>query len=134
MPVKLETETIRIIALFERITKIHAKDCLIMEDCVCFLVDPEKIGLAVGKNGAVIREVKSLLKKDVRVLGYAETADDFIRAQVPTVKSIEIHDGAATLSIPSKDRVMAIGKNGRNIKIIREVLRRHFDIKAVRLR
>ena len=134
MAVKLGTETIRMIALFEKITKIHAKDCIIDDYCVYFLVDPEKIGLAIGKNGSVIREVKRLLQKDVRILGYSNNAEDFIKTQIPRIRSIQIDNGSAIISIPPKERVTVIGKNGRNIKIIKEVLKRHFQIKIVKLR
>ena len=62
MAVKLGIDSIRTIALFEKITNVHAKDCLITDDCVYFLVDPDKIGLAIGKNGSVIKEVRKSLK------------------------------------------------------------------------
>ncbi len=134
MTVKLGTETIRVIALFEKITKIHAKDCIIEDTCVYFLVDPEKIGLAVGKNGSTIKQVKNLLKKDVRILGYFDNAEDFIRTQIPSIKSIQINNGSIIISVPPKDRVNVIGKSGRNIKIIKEILKRHFKITQVKLR
>ncbi len=134
MVVKIETDAIRIIALFESITKIHAKDCIIEDKCIYFLVDQEKIGLAVGKNGSVIKEVKKVLRKDVRVMGYPDNPEDFIKSQIPSVKSIQVSDGSLILSVPSRERVNVIGKSGRNIKIMKEILKRYFKIKDVKLR
>ena len=57
MTVKLETDTIRIIAAFENLTKVHARDCLVADNCIYFMVDADKIGMAIGKNGAVIKEI-----------------------------------------------------------------------------
>ena len=134
MTVKLGTETIRIIALFEKITKIHAKDCIMDDKCVYFLVDPDKIGIAVGKNGTVIKEVKRVLNKDVRVMGHSDNVEDFIKNQIQNIKSIQVNEDSVIISIPPKDRVTVIGKNGRNIKILREILKRHFKINNVKLR
>jgi transcription antitermination factor NusA-like protein len=38
------------------------------------------------------------------------------------------------VTIPKKDKVHVIGRNGSNIKAIREILKRHFGIKNLRLR
>jgi N utilization substance protein A len=134
MSVKLGTDSIRNIAAFENITKVHAHDCLITEECVYFLVDPDKVGLAIGKNGVVIRELRRVFGKAVKVFGRYGTPELFIRNVFPRVKSIDISSGRITISIPEEDRVSAIGKNGRNIKAIREIMERHFSIKDLRVK
>ena len=72
MSVKLGTDSIRNIAAFEDVTQIHAHDCLITEDCIYFLVDPDKVGLAIGKNGRNIKAMREIMErhfsiKDLRV-------------------------------------------------------------------
>ena len=67
MSIKLETDAIRTIALFESMTKVHAKDCLITDSCIYFLVEQSKIGLAIGKSGMVIKNVKRALNKNVKI-------------------------------------------------------------------
>jgi N utilization substance protein A len=134
MSVKLSTDSIRNIAAFEDVTQIHAHDCLITEDCVYFLVDPDKVGLAIGKNGVVIRELRRVFGKTVRVFGRYETPELFVRNAFPHVKSVDTSNGRITVSIPEEDRVSAIGKNGRNIKAIRELMERHFPIKDLRVK
>jgi N utilization substance protein A len=134
MSVKLGTDSIRNIAAFEDVTQIHAHDCLITDECIYFLVDPDKVGLAIGKNGVVIRELRRVFGKTVRVFGHYETPELFIRNAFPHVKSMDISNGRITISIPEEDRVSAIGKNGRNIKAIREIMERHFSIKDLRVK
>lgn len=134
MSVKLETQTIRIIAAFEKMTKVHARDCIIMEDSIYFLVNPGKIGVAIGKNGSNIKEVSKALGKNVRLFAYYDNPKEMLKAMVPTAKSIEIGKESASLAVPSSDRVAVIGRNGRNIKAIKEILNRHFSIKTVKLR
>lgn len=134
MSVKLGIDSIRTIALFEKLTNVHAKDCLITEDCVYFLVDPEKIGLAIGKNGAVIKEVRKSLGRQVKIFGYSDKPEEMIKNLIPNIKTMTFNNGSMVISIPSDDKVSVIGKNGRNIKAIKEIMRRHFSIKYVKLR
>jgi N utilization substance protein A len=134
MSVKLETQSIRTIAAFENITEVHAKDCLLTEDCVYFIVDPEKVGLVIGRNGTVIRELRRVFGKSVRVLGYFDSPEAFIRNTFPTVKSIDINGGGITITLPDEDKVAAIGKSGRNIKAVREIMDRHFSVKSLRVK
>ncbi len=134
MTVKLETETIRLMALFEDVTRVPATDCILMEDGVTFLVNPGKVGLAVGKDGVLVKELSRMLKKPVRVLGDFGTAEEFIRHAIPTVQDIQLSEGSAVITVPAQEKTRVIGRNGNNIKIIKEILNRHFNIKAVKLR
>jgi N utilization substance protein A len=134
MSVKLETHDIRTIAAFEKITKVHPKDCLITEEQIYFLVDPDKVGFAIGRGGAVIKEVIRVLGKPVKVLGYYNDPKEMIKSIAPGVKSIETVNGSMIISLPAKDKIALIGKNGNNIKAIKTILDRHFDIKNLRVR
>ncbi len=134
MAVKLDTETIRNIAAFEKITKVHARDCLVMEDCVYFLVEPDKMGVAIGKNGSVIKEVRKAFGKPVKLFGYRDKPEEFLRGVIPNISSMDMNGDSITITVPNDDRVAVIGKNGRNIKAIKEIMRRHFDIKNLKLR
>jgi len=134
MTVKLGIESIRTIALFEKITNVHARDCLITEDCIYFLVNPEKIGLAIGRNGSVIREVRNILGRQVKLFGYSDNAEDMIKNMIPNIKNMTFNDGNMIISVPTEDKVAVIGKNGRNIKAIKEIMKRHFSIRYLKLR
>jgi N utilization substance protein A len=134
MSVKLGTQSIRTIAAFEKMTKVHARDCLIMDDSIYFLVDPDKIGFAIGRNGSNIREVSKAFGKTVRLFAYHREPEDMLRAMIPTIKSIDMGGDTLSLTVPSSDRVAVIGRGGRNIRAIKEIMKRHFAIKTVRLR
>ena len=58
MTVKLCTDSIRIIALFENITNVHAKDCIIMDNSIYFVVE-----LYYFSYGEAIKIVESMIKQ-----------------------------------------------------------------------
>lgn len=132
--VKLETDVVRTLAIFEKLTKVHVRDCIITENTVYFLVDPDKVGLAIGKNGSVIKDVIRVLGKSVKVFGYSSDPVEMIKNIVPNAKSIEIKDDTAMITIQNNERTSLIGMNGKNIKVIRQILERHFKIKNIKIR
>ncbi len=134
MSIKLETDAIRTIALFESMTKVHARDCLITDNCVYFLVDQPKVGLAIGKSGAVIKNVKRALNKNVKIFGYADSPEGMIKGMIQDPKAVIMDNGSMVVSISPQDRVTVIGRNGENIKAIREIMKRHFSIENLKLR
>ncbi|UCC91766.1 MAG: NusA-like transcription termination signal-binding factor [Candidatus Aenigmatarchaeota archaeon] len=134
MTIKLTTEHVRVVGVFERLTRVHARDCLINEDTVYFLIEPGKTGMVIGKNGSKIKNVCKAFGKRVKIFEYADTPEKLTRNLIQNINSIEIHDGVVTVYIPASDKSTVIGKNGRNIKMIREFLNRHFNIKNLRLK
>lgn len=134
MGIKLTTEHIRVVCVFERLIEVHVRDCIINDDTVYFLIEPGKIGMAIGKNGRNIKNVCRTLGKKVKIFEYADTPEKLVRNLIPNINSIEINSGVITVSIPVSDKSTVIGKNGRNIKMIRQFLKRHFNIDNLRLK
>ena len=135
MNVKLGTDSIRTIAMFEKITRVHARDCLISDNDAYFVVDADKVGRAIGKNGSNMKDLRRVLNnRHVKIFACSESLEDTIRGMVPNTKKIEINGDSVVISVARNDKVSVIGKNGRNINAIREILKRHFSIRDLKLR
>ncbi len=134
MTVKLSTDDIRLIAAFEKLTMVHARDCITTESGIYFLVEPSRVGLAIGKDGKSVKHVSKVLGKPVKVFADAETPEDMVRSLIPKLKSVERSGETITISIAPPDRSLVIGKGGSNINMIKTLLKRHFGILEVRLR
>lgn len=134
MSIKLSTEQIRAVNAFEELTKVHVRDCLIDNDNAYFLIEEGKMGIAIGKNGSTIRSVNNVLSKNVKIFEYADTPEGLIKNLIPSLKSAEFTSKGVTVAISASDRSTVIGKNGRNIKAIREFMERHYKIKNLRLK
>ncbi len=134
MTIKLQTQNIRDIGVFERMTKVHVKDCIRDDSCVYFMIERGKSGLAIGKNGAVIKSVIRVLGKTVKVFEFAPDLETMVKNMIPTAKGVDIAKDSVTVTIPNSDRSVVIGRNGRNIKVMKEFLNRHFKINYLRLK
>lgn len=137
--VKLTTEGIRYIALFESLTRAVARDCYIDDenDRVIFVVKNGDMGLAIGKNGNNINRVKRSIGKHIEIVEFSDDVDEFIAnaLQPVSVKKVQVvtkeSKKLAYVEVPSKDRGIAIGKNGRNINRAKVLAQRHYGLEDV---
>ncbi|MBN2042507.1 MAG: NusA-like transcription termination signal-binding factor [Candidatus Aenigmarchaeota archaeon] len=134
MGVKLGTEHIRAVGTFEEITGVHVRDCLMDDTCAYFLIEPGKMGLAIGKNGSTIKSVERAMGKTIKIFEYSDNAEGLLRNMIPSIKTLDMSDDSIVITIPSSERSTVIGRNGRNIKAIREFLKRHFKINNLKLK
>ena len=134
MTIKISTEDFRVISTFERITRVYPKDCLITEDTIYFLIEGKKISLAIGKGGSTIKEVSRHLGKPVKLFEYSEDPQTFIKNMIPAAENVKIENGNIDIVVPSKERSAVIGREGKNIKAIKEFAIRHLGVTNLRLK
>jgi len=138
MRVTLSDEARRYIALFAEETDVQARDCLIRDERVVFLVPAGQMGQAIGPGGRRVKRVERAVGRDVALVEDADRAEDFVAnalapAAVYNVTLSENGDTVAYAEVAEEDRGVAIGAGGRNIAAARELARRHFDIEGVEL-
>jgi len=135
--ITLSTEGIRYIALFENMTGATVKDCIIDDDRVIYVVKAGDMGAAIGRNGDHINRVKKAVDKDIDLVEYADSSEEFVKnAFSPvSVRSVNVtsknNKRLAYVEVSNKDKGLAIGKNGKNIEKVKLVAKRHHDIDDV---
>jgi N utilization substance protein A len=135
--ITLDNETLALIRLFEEATEARVRDCLSVEDKVIFLVEPGDLPKAVGPSGVRIERLKSLLKKELMVVAFAEDPTTlamnifFAYHPVSVEFSVKGTGRHVTVHVDPTWKARAIGKQGKNLKIARAILVRHSDIVSV---
>ncbi len=127
-----DQDTIKMINTFENITGSEVRDCICSEK-IYFLLSPGKIALTIGKGGQTIKTAERLIKKAIKVFEWSEDAEQLIRNMMPKVQKIELNATSAVVTLESKDKGSVIGKEGSNIKILRELLSRNSNIKELKI-
>ncbi|MCK4310024.1 MAG: NusA-like transcription termination signal-binding factor [Methanomicrobia archaeon] len=137
MGLKLGTEEIKCIGLFESITGAKIVDCILEDGKLVFVVRERDVGLAIGKKGVNIKKMSELSGKKIEVIEYSNAPEQFIKniLRPIKVKSVLISERnnkkIATIDIAKEDKGLVIGKSGKNIKRIRLLLNRHHNITDV---
>ena len=126
------------IALFDEETGVTARDCVIEDDRVVFLVSAGKMADAIGPGGKTVRALEDRLGTDVTLVENALDAESFVANMfAPAVVSnvtISVNDTTvAYVEIPDEDKGVAIGAGGRNIDLARRMAARHYDIDDIEL-
>jgi len=76
--IKLDTDSIKHISIFESMTGAFVKDCIIGEDRVLYVVKPGQAGLAIGKYGNNIKQLSRSIKKEVEIVEFSNNLNKFL--------------------------------------------------------
>ena len=138
--IKLSTDQIRLISLFQNVTKTTARDCLDDEkqNKIIFVVNEGKMGLAIGKGGSNIKSLQNILKRHVELIEYFDDPIKFLKnifnpKLVNEVKLDTKQDGSshAIVIVDHGKKGLVVGREGRNAERARLFAKRYFDISNV---
>src|ERR687886_1815447 len=138
--IKLTSDELGLISLFQSITSAVARDCVVDEkmDRVIFIVNKGQMGLAIGKGGATIRQLQNVVGKKVELVEYSDDPSEFIRNILNSdmVNEIRINDKMdgtrqAIVIVDAKKKGVVVGREGRNAEKARLLAKRYFQISNV---
>jgi len=138
--IKLTTDQMRLIALFQNVTGATARDCIEDEkqDRVIFVVNSGKMGLAIGKGGMHIKSLQNIIKRNVELVEFDEDPSKFLTnllnsKLVSEVKIITRADGSkqAIVLVDPRKKGIVVGREGRNAEKARLLAKRYFNITNV---
>ncbi len=135
--ISFNEDTLRIIGLFQRVTRATAKDLLETPDKLVFVVKEGEGGKAIGKGGKNIAKLREMMGREIKVIEYSSVPEQFLRNifRSYTIKGVEIEERKkglhATVSVETTQKGLAIGRDAKNLKVARELMSRHHNIDSV---
>ena len=138
--IKLTTDQMRMMSLFQNVTGATARDCVEDEkqDRVIFVVNTGKMGLAIGKGGIHIKSLQNIVKRNVELVEFDEDPAKFLSnllnsKLISEVKINKRADGSkqAIVMVDPRKKGIVVGREGRNAEKARLLAKRYFDITSV---
>ena len=77
--IKFDDKLLRVLTLFENVTKTRVKDCIERPNTYYFIVEGGELSKAIGKNGSNVKQLRRLLKKNIHVIEYSSNIKLFIK-------------------------------------------------------
>ena len=140
--IKLTSEELGLMSLFQNISGATARDCVIDSkmERVIFVVNKGEMGLAIGKAGETIKKVQTKLGKSVELVEWAEDAKQLILNSlnpqyVSEIRVTERPDGTrtATVVVDQKKKGAILGKGGRNAEKARLLAKRYYSVETIHI-
>jgi len=134
MSMCFDTDTIRLIALYENMMNVNVRDCIFDDDnsTVYLVIEEGMIGMAIGKNGNIVKRAEKVSKKTIKVFEYSDNLVEFVKKMVPQANAVKVRNenGEITVEIrvDKKNRAIVIGRGGKNLKLYRELLKRSHQV------
>ncbi len=138
--IKLTTDQMRLMSLFQNVTGATARDCIEDEkqNRIIFVVNSGKMGLAIGKGGSHIKTLQNIVKKNVELVEYDDDPAKFLKNMlnpklISEVKINKRNDGSkqAIVMVDPRKKGIVVGREGKNAEKARLLARRYFDITSV---
>ena len=134
--IRLTSEEMRYIALFESIMGATSEDCVIdrKNGRIIFIAKKGEMGLTIGKDGKNINTLQKMTGLQIEVVENAESPEELIRhslspARIKNIRMAENPErSVVVVDVEPKDKAKAIGRNGRTMKKTRMLVKRHFKI------
>ena len=134
--IKLSSDQLKLMSMFQEISGAMAKDCVVDEKMnrVIFIVNKGEMGLAIGKNGQSIKNIKKSVGQDVDLVEYSDDPAELIANSlnpklVKNIKLTEKTDGLKTaiVSVDDSKKGEIVGRNGKNAERARLLAKRYFQ-------
>lgn len=137
MKIKLTQQEMHYIAVAEVLTGASIIDCIERGDRITFIVAKGKLGKAIGKEARNIKKLENVFKKEVRFVEYDDDKKQFIINLFKPFKLEKVvvneEENRVSVIVNARDKGKAIGKDGRNINILREIAKRQHGIEEIKV-
>ena len=138
--IKLTSDELQMISLFQNVSSATARDCIIDEkmDRLIFVVEKGQMGLAIGKSGSTIKTLQNVMGKKVELVEYSEDPAEFIKNSLGSqyIQEVKINETShgthvAVVVVDPAKKGIVVGREGRNAEKARMLAKRYFDIANV---
>lgn len=123
-------ETLKLMSLFESITRTRLKDCFIdSNNILTFIVVNGDIGKAIGKDASNVKKLENMLNRKIKIVEFDSSVLGFIRNLVYPIRPRNVVEEADIVTIESSDsksRGLLIGRNASSLRNFEAITKKYY--------
>jgi transcription termination/antitermination protein NusA len=130
MKTVFDVELLKLIKLFEDVTRARVKDCFNNKDKLVFVVQEGELMRALGKDRSNVKKFEEKLNRNIKIVEFNPDLLIFIKNLMYPLRMLEItqSDGVVTIKgADTKTKGLMIGARAQNLRNYEEITRKYFD-------
>ncbi len=134
--IKYDNALLKVMSFFETVTRTKLRDCFVDGNgTLVFVVEPARMGLAIGRNGANAKRLEAALKRKIRIIEFSDSIASFVSGLIQPFKAAEItlSGDVVTIAAEPQSRGYIIGRGGQNLRNYEGIVKRYFPIKELKV-
>ncbi|MFT4312558.1 MAG: NusA-like transcription termination signal-binding factor [Candidatus Woesearchaeota archaeon] len=139
--IKFDQQTMQRIAMFEKMTRAHVKDCFEdMFSVLTFVVQDGDIYKALGRKAVNVQKLKNTFNKQLRIVEYKPDVKDFLVNLAKPNSLIDVkeqqNDSGVIYTMVCNDlktRGYLIGRNAQTLRNNEMIAKKYFDIQELKI-
>ena len=136
----LSNENMQYINMAIKITKTDIIDCMIADEKLIFIIKKGQLGAAIGLKAKNLEKLRNMFKKTIKMIEHDPDKERFIinLFKPYSIKNVNLEgtdkNVVAKVEVNPADKSKIIGKGGKNINVIRELAKRHHNLRDVQIK
>jgi transcription termination/antitermination protein NusA len=134
--ITFDTELLKIMALFENLTRSKLKDCFFDREKLVFMVEPGEMGKALGKNKSNVMQLEKMMKRKIKIVEFNPERLQFITNYLVPLKIVDIKEEGDIVTITGSDtktKGLIIGIKAQNLRNLEKVAGKYFTIQEIKV-
>jgi N utilization substance protein A len=134
--IKFDNDIMKIISMFESLTRVDVKDCVVEPERIVVIVPQNQASKAVGRNGANVRKLESILNRKLKIVEFNSELTEFTKNLIYPFRAKEVSEqnGEVTITpIDLQTRGHLIGRSAKQLRATENLIKRHFGIREVKV-
>lgn len=131
-----DVEMIKLINLFEQVTRARVKDAFYIKELLTFVIYEGDMFKALGKNLENLHKMEAMLQKKIKLVEFNQDMIKFITNLLYPYKVREIKQDGKIITISDDDQKtkgLIIGAKAQNLRNYESIVKKYFDIEEIKV-
>ena len=136
---KIDLEKIKYLNAFEKFTGIKTIECFKFNEVIVYIINPALLKIILARKYK-LRELSKFLNKPVKVLAIPleknkENIEKFLNALIAPnkIKTVQL-ENSKIIIYAGISKAILLGKEKKNLILLREIFKRYFKIEEVEVK